>query len=432
MNVALRPRALAPLAALGLLVGSTGQAEAGGFEIYNQGARAMGFAGAYVAQAYDPSAIYFNAAGIGMLRGTHLYLSAGFGSMNTDFTGEGPYPPVGTLETTDGGLGVLPSIYFTTQVADDWVVGLGFYTQFGTRAVWENPDEFTGRYICTDCRIRSRNLNPTVAYKIEDRLTIGAGLNILFSSFDHQQRLVADPNPFPEPTDVAELTIASATDTSFGWNAGILASPSENFSIGLHYRSKVSPEYEGEADFNQILTGNDIVDTIVAASLPPRQPVLVSHSLPASITGGIAIRRENWTIEGDLIYTFWSSFDSVLFAYPNGEGVTATELVQDYETIWEGRLGIEYLLSESWAVRGGYAYDHSPQPTDTISPFLHDEDRHVFGLGGTYRYENLQLDLFGRYLLFRDRSTDGLSRYGYEGLYKTTSFQLGAAIGYRF
>ena len=230
MIVALRPRALAALAAVGLLVGSVGRAEAGGFEIYNQGARAMGFAGAYVAQAYDPSAIYFNAAGIGMLQGSHLYLSAGFGSLNTDFTGEGPYPPVGTLETTDGGLGVLPSLYFTHRLGESWVVGLGFYTQFGTRAVWENPDEFTGRYICTDCRIRARNLNPTVAYKLADRLAVGGGVNLLFAKFDHQQRLLADPNPFPQPTDVAELTIEGASDTSFGWNAGVLAAPSESFS----------------------------------------------------------------------------------------------------------------------------------------------------------------------------------------------------------
>lgn len=430
--VALKPHARLAVLALGLLLAPLDRAEAAGFEIYNQGARAMGFAGAYVAQAYDPSAIYFNAAGVGFLRGKNLYLSAGLGNFKTDFTGEGPFPPSGTLEKTENGLGILPSFYYTQQVSESWVVGLGFYTQFGSRAMWENPDEFTGRYICTDCRIRARNLNPTVAWRLADRLAVGGGLNVLFASFDHQQRLLAEPNPFPEPTDVAELTIESASDTAIGWNAGFLASPSESFSLGLHFRSKVAVEYSGTADFNQILTGNEIVDALVALTLPPRQPVLINHYYPSTLTGGIAIRRENWTIEGDIIYTFWSSFDSVLFTYPNEEGITRTELPQDYENIWEGRLGVEYLLSDTWAVRGGYAYDHSPQPTATISPFLHDEDRHVFGLGGTYRYENFQIDLFGRYLLFRDRSTDGLSRYGYEGLYQSTSFQMGAAIGYRF
>jgi long-chain fatty acid transport protein len=322
-------------------------------------------------------------------------------------------------------------------VASSVVVGLGFYRQFGFKSSWENPDEFTGRQICIECRIQAWNLNPTVAFQIEDRLAIGGGLNVLFASFDYQRRQLAEfePNPFPGPTDIWELTIDGASDTGFGWNAGILAAPSESLSIGIHYRSKVNVEYDGEVDFNQILTGNAIVDTAVAALLPPRQPVSIAHSLPATLAGGIAVKRNNWTIEGDIVYTFWSSFDSVLLRYPESAGSDFTvdrQLPQDYENVWEGRLGVEYLVSESWAVRGGYAYDHSPQPTDTISPFLHDEDRHVFGVGGTYRYENLEIDLFGRYLLFSDRSTDQLSRYNYNGLYQSTSFQVGAAIGYRF
>ncbi|MGD8895190.1 MAG: outer membrane protein transport protein [Acidobacteriota bacterium] len=432
MTVAVRPRVRPVLLALGLLAVPFDLADAAGFEIYNQGARAMGFAGAYVAQAYDPSAIYFNAGGVGLLKGKHIYLSAGFGDLTTDFTGEGPFPPAGTLERSDSGLGILPSVYYTHQVAERWVLGVGFYNQFGFVSKWDDPDAFTGRYICTDCRIRARNLNPTVAYKLADRLAIGAGVDLLFAKFDHQQRLLAEPNPFPDPTDVAELTIDGASATSFGWNVGLLAAPSESFSIGIHFRSRVAAEYEGTADFNQILTGNDVVDTIVAASLPPRQPVRVSHYYPATLSGGIAVRGQNWTVEGDIIFSFWSSFDTVMFSYPQGDGVGTTQLVQDYEDIWEGRLGVEYLLSETWAVRAGYAYDHSPQPTPTLSPFLHDEDRHVFGVGGTYRYENMELDLFGRYLLFRDRNTRGLSEYDYEGLYQSNSFQVGAALGYRF
>jgi long-chain fatty acid transport protein len=432
MNVAVRLRAGLALVALGFLLLSAPRAQAAGFALENQGARAMGFAGAYVAQSYDPSAIYWNAAGTGFLRGKQIYLSAGLGSIGTDFTGIGPFPPPGTLEQTKRQLLILPAVYYTQQVGENWVVGLGFYTPFGFRSQWKSPDMFTGRFICTDCEIRARNLNPTIAYKLADRFAVGFGFNLLFASFNHHQRLLAEPNPFPDPTDVAELSIDGASDTAFGWNVGLLASPSESFSIGLHYRSTVSAEYSGTADFNQILTGNEEVDTIVAANLPPRQPVTIAHSLPSTFTGGIAVRGTNWTVEGDISWTRWQSFDSVLFSYPDQEGITTTELVQDYETIWEGRLGAEYLLSETWAIRGGYSYDHSPQPTPTLSPFLHDEDRHGFGVGGTYRYENFQIDLFGRYLLFRNRDTDGLSQYGYEGLYQTSSFQLGAAIGYRF
>ena len=106
MTVALKPHARLAILALGLLLAPLDRAEAAGFEIYNQGARAMGFAGAYVAQAYDPSAIYFNAAGVGFLKGKNLYLSAGLGNFKTDFTGHAV-----------GNCSRIRSLYCTTRTA---------------------------------------------------------------------------------------------------------------------------------------------------------------------------------------------------------------------------------------------------------------------------------------------------------------------------
>jgi long-chain fatty acid transport protein len=433
MTAAVRSRTAHALVALGLVAWPGSRLHASGFAIENQGARAMGFAGAYIAQAADPSAIYWNPGGVGFLEGSQLYLSGGATSLGTDFTGEGgPYPRAGTLERTDRLFTVLPSLYFTQQVSDDLVLGLGFFAPFGYHSRWRNPDTFTGRYICVDCQVRSWSLSPTVSYRLEDRLAVGLGLDVRFSRFSHQQRLQADPNPFPEPTDVAELTIAGATDTSFGFDAGVLASPSPNVSIGLVYRHKVMAEYDGTASFDQILTGDDTVDEAVQANLPPRQPVRVTHAFPSSFGAGLAVRSGNWTVEGDVVWTFWSSFDTVTLAYPADEGVATTLLPQAYENVIKGSFGLEYLLSSAWAVRGGYSYDHSPQPTTTFSPFLHDEDRHAFGVGGTYRHTKVRLDLFARYLLFRTRTTQGENLYGYEGRYDTGSFQLGAALGYRF
>jgi len=432
MSVAARSRLGRALLALGLMAVPAVGAHASGFAIENQGARAMGFAGAYIAQAADPSALYWNVGGAGFLKGTQIYLSGGLGSIGTDFTGSGPYPPAGTLEKTDRQLMVLPSLYLTSQVSDNLVVGIGFLQPFGYHAKWQNPDSFTGRYICVECEVRSWSLRPSLAYKIEDRFAVGFGLDVRFSSFSHLQRIQGVPTDGGDPIDVAELFIDSATDTGFGFNVGLLASPSERVSVGLVYRHKVTAQYEGTAAFNQILTGDAAVDEAVRANLPPSQPVVVEHAFPSSFGGGIAYKARNWTLEGDLVWTYWSSFDNVTLTYPSEEGVTTTVLPQTYENVIQGSLGFEYLLNDTWALRGGYSYDHSPQPTTTLSPFLHDEDRHGFGVGATYRYEKMQLDLFGRYLLFRNRTTRGENRYQYEGLYKTTSFQLGVALGYRF
>jgi len=430
MTLAVRGRVLRALLALPLLA-IPASVRASGFALESQGARAMGFSGAYVAQAADPSAIYYNAAGIGFLKGKHFYGSALVGGLSTDFTGEGPYPPVGTLETSSRGLVAVPAFYYSQQVGERVYVGLGFNRPFGFKSQWDNPDQFTGRYICTDCKIDSWGLNPTIAFRVADRLAIGGGIDVRFSSFRQTRRLQANPNPFPVATDVAELTFDSSTKTAVGFNLGLLAMPTEDFSIGVAYRHKVTAEHEAQANFVQIPTGDAVVDAAVRAGLPASQLATAGFTYPASFAVGAALRRGYWMVEADFQWTLWSSFDAVTLTFPATPSFD-TLLPQDYESTWRGALGVEYLIGDDWEIRGGYSYDHSPQPTETISPFLHDEDRHGFAGGGSYKYENLRIDAVARYLLFRERSTRGLSRYGFDGLYQTGGFSLSVGFGYRF
>lgn len=430
MTLAVRGRALRPLLALPLLA-LPALAQASGFALESQGARAMGFSGAYVAQATDPSAIFYNAAGIGFVKGKQLYVTGTFAGLSTDFTGSGPYPPVGRLETSSRGLGVLPSFFYSQPVSDNVVFGLGVSRPFGNRSEWQNPDEFTGRYICLDCKLDSWSINPTIAFRLADRFAIGGGVDIRLSSFNLSRRLIADPNPFPEPTDVAELTLDSGTDTAVGFNLGLLAMPSENVSFGLAYRHEVTIDHGAQANFVQILTGNTVLDQAVAIALPASQPATVSFTYPGSIAAGLAVRRGYWTVEVDFQWMLWSSFDAVTINYQNAPGFDSV-LVQDWQDTWRGAIGVEYLIRDDWEVRAGYGYDHSPAPTETISPFIQDADRHTFAGGGSWKYENLRFDFNLRYVLFRTSSTLGISRYDYNGSYQSGSLQAGVSLGYRF
>jgi len=402
-----------------------------GFAIESQGARAMGFAGAYVAQAADPSAIFYNAAGIGFLKGKQIYVAGAFSVLSTDFTGAGPFPPAGTVERSDDNVGILPAVYYSQQIGGSTVIGIGLSRPFGVHSKWDNPDDFTGRYICLDCRIGSWSINPTVAYKLADRFAVGAGLDIRLSKFELTRRLMADPNPFPVPTDVAELAFESGTEVGVGFNLGLLASPTENLSFGLAYRHEVTIDHDAQADFVQVLTGDKTVDDAVKAALPPSQPGTASFTYPGSIAAGVALRRGYWTFEVDFQWMLWSSFDAVTLAFASSPGFNTT-LPQDWESTWRGAFGVEYLFRDNWELRGGYGYDHSPAPTETISPFIHDADRHTFGLGGTWKNERLRLDFNARYVLFRESSTLGISRYDYNGAYETGGLQFGASVGYQF
>jgi long-chain fatty acid transport protein len=430
MSLVVRRRVLRALLALPLLA-FPAAVHASGFAIESQGARAMGFAGAYVAQAADPSAIFYNAAGIGFLKGKQLYVAGAFAGLSTDFTGEGPFPAAGTLEKSDRGLGVLPALYYSQQVGERAVIGVGVSRPFGVRSKWENPNTFSGRFICLECQISSWSINPTIAYKLADRLSLGAGLDVRFSKFELTRRLIADPNPFPEPTDVAELTLGNGTDTGIGFNLGLLASPTESLSIGLAYRHEVAIDHAAQADFVQILTGTQVVDDAVRVALPASQPATVSFTYPGSISAGVAFRRGYWTIEADVQWMLWSSFDQVTIAFANSPAFDST-LPQEWASTWRGAFGVEYLIGDDWEVRSGFGYDHSPAPSETISPFIHDADRYTFGAGGSWKHENLRLDFNLRYVAFRTSSTLGISRYDYDGSYETGGLQAGASLGYRF
>jgi long-chain fatty acid transport protein len=430
MSLSVRGRVLRALLALPLLA-TAATLHASGFAIESQGARAMGFAGAYVAQASDPSAIFYNAAGIGFLKGKQLYVGGAFTGLSTDFTGSGPYPPTGTLENSNVGLRVLPTFYYSQQVGQKTVIGIGVSRPFGTKSKWDNPDTFTGRTICLECEVSSWSINPTIAYKVADRLSIGAGLDLRLSKFTLSRRLGADPNPFPVPTDVAELTLDSGTDTGIGFNLGLLASPTENLSFGLSYRHNVTIDHSAQANFVQILTGDTTVDNAVRIALPASQPATVSFTYPASVAAGVALRRGYWTIEADVQWMLWSTFDQVTIAFANSPAFDSS-LPENWSSTWRGALGVEYLIGDDWEVRGGFGYDHSPAPTETISPFIHDADRYTFGGGGTWKYENLRLDFNLRYVAFRASSTLGISRYDYNGTYNSGGLQAGASFGYRF
>jgi long-subunit fatty acid transport protein len=138
--------------------------------------------------------------------------------------------------------------------------------------------------------------------------------------------------------------------------------------------------------------------------------------------------RAKATIEADLGLTFWSSFDAVSLSFPDTPAYDQL-LPQDYGNAWRLAIGAEYAIGPRWEVRGGYSYDRSPQPALTLSPFLPDANRHALAAGGTYKYGQVHVDLVGRLLLYGDRTTDGLSEYGYDGVYQSHGFSVTFSIG---
>jgi long-chain fatty acid transport protein len=429
-----RPGRSAALVAslLALSLGGAAPAGAAGFALFEQGARGMGFAGAFTAQASDPSAIFHNAAGIAFLRGKRLYLGGTLVAPSTSFEGASPFPGPGVIEDGDAGVLFPPSAYYTHALAPDIVAGIGLHVPFGLRSRWANPDGFSGRFISQSAELSGFALNPTVAFKLEDRLSFGAGIDIRFSSVSLERR-VPVVNPFTQGVvDAADLVLEGGTSTGFGFNLGMLGKLSENTSIGVSYRHKVTVDYDGTAVFTPVGTGNAQLDAVVASALPPgTQPVTTSVTFPAQASVGLAHRWDRWLFEVDVNWYQWSSFDTLAINFTDRPDLNEV-IVEDYSNSFQYRFGVEREISEAWTVRGGYFWDESPAPSASISPLLPDANRNGFALGGSWTSGQLRLDAGAWYVLGSDRSTQGVNRDRFDGTYKSHAITFGVSFGYEF
>jgi long-chain fatty acid transport protein len=276
------PTSARPLvAAFGLAVLAAPPVLASGFSIYEQGGRAMGFSGAYTAVTDDPSAIFHNAARLKFLEGRQFYGGGTLVMPRSNFTGSDPFPGLGVQENQQVGILPVPALYFSQRVSSRFAWGIGLHAPYGLKTRWANPDDFTGRYIAVESSLSGFSLNPTVAVRVHDKVSVGAGLDLRFSKVRLVRR-AGLVNPFTQKvTDTAEVALDSEMATAAGFNVGVVVKPSPGLSVGAHYRHKVRVEYDGEAAFTQIPTGYPELDTLVAGRLPRSSAVETAIECPS-------------------------------------------------------------------------------------------------------------------------------------------------------
>ena len=217
-----------------------------------------------------------------------------------------------------------------------------------------------------------------------------------------------------------------------GWNLGALAKPTESLSVGVAYRAKVKVDYRGNATFTHFQTGNTQVDDLVATSLPAGPlPAQTSIEFPSILSLGVAYSWRDWTVEGDVNFYGWSSFAALPVTIVDHPKLSSV-VQENYKDSRQYRIGLQRQINDTWTVRGGYFYDESPAPPESVSPLLPDSPRNGFCLGGSWVRGRLRVDMAGWYLKLKDRSTDGVERDNYNGTYTGSAITLGISLGYAF
>lgn len=359
--------------------------QSAGFYLQEQSVSGLG--AAYAGQAASPrdsSIVYFNPAGMTYLKGTNINVGVHLLAPSASLTDTGSSVPFGQPLGGDGGnpydLTALPNFHVSHELLENRIwVGLAFSAPFGLGN--EYDEGYFGRFDSTETELKTLDFQPSVAYRLNDQLSIGGGLNIQYADAD-LKRVV---NPFGTGEF---LSVLEGDDISFGFNAGLMYQPLETTRIGLHYRSRVDHTLEGETS-TQTLSGTTFgtqTDASAALDLPDIAQIGLNHKL-----------NDKVTLLGSATWFGWDSFDEIRVLNESGTAISVTP--QNYQATWAFAVGAEYEYDDKWTLRAGYQFDETPTTDEFRTTLTPDGDRNWLSAGATYDInEKFSLDMAATYI----------------------------------
>jgi len=379
------------LSTLVLLALGNSPAFAGGLSFSNHGAKATGMANAFAGQADDPSALFYNPAGITQAPGTQAMVGSSVVYFDSTFrsstTGE-------STELQDHVL-LIPHIFFTHRVKqwdERFSIGLGITTQFGVGIDW--PDTWQGRFNSTNAKLRVTVYNPAVAFQATPTLSVAAGLRYADVAAELEQQITLGNGE-------SKARAHGLTAHPIGWNVGLLYRVTETMSVGLQVRSELQAKLKGQVDITGPgATGLGSGTGFATAGLHSRV------TLPPQVVVGLSTKMiPRWTINADVEWEGWSRVGSL----PRDViGSTALDAVSTrlWKNSWVYRVGAAYAATERLAVRGGYFYDETPIPDNTFDANIPHANQHGLSAGAGYGWDRVAYDLAYMIGLYEKRSID--------------------------
>jgi len=402
-----------------LLLLSVVQAQANGFQLAEQGVRAMGMGNAFTAVADDASAMWYNPAGIAFLKGGNLIVG-GVGILvpKIDFTSNSSNTILGAGKTgsSDRKNLVIPHFHATfTDPKMGLSYGLSVTSPFGLESDWTGSPIATSSAPAslkstTFSRLELINVNPNVAFKISDNFSIAGGLDYVY---------VKDVD--------FSTSILTQNGDGDGWGGNIgLMYKNDLFSIGVTYRTQVAIRITGTSI--STLGGN-------AAST-------AYLKLPDTVNGGIAFHpSDTLTVSAEADWTNWSKLDQIVFNYssaltlPVFGAVTSTVTPEEWHPTLAAKVGVEWKAQDNLRFRLGYNFDPSPVNPKNYSPGFPFEDRHLFTIGSGYDFsKSLTMDVAYMYVKQKDIKQTKSTSVGAlrNGTYKSSAHLFGLSMNYKF
>lgn len=387
-----------------------------GFQVNLQGQKQQAMGGAGVATNLDAASVFYNPGGISLLKENSVSAGVSLTAENTAFrdaNSQQEYQTNSPISAPFTGYGVWG------PKESNFKFGMGVYTPFGSSIKYE--DGWSGRFALTEMKLLSVFFQPTVSYKINDKLGVGAGFVYGYGSINLSKDL-------PITNSSGDFATANLKGSAggMGYNLGVQYKPNEKLSIGLSYRSQVNMKVNsGTATFN--------VPASLATSFPSGN-FTSSLPLPQVISVGLGYQvNEKLLLAFDVNFVGWASYKTLTFDYEeNTTSLKDTESPRNYKNTYALRLGAQYKVSEKFTARIGSNYEKTPIKNGYVTPEVPDADRLNFTGGVGYKAsDRLVIDASFSYINFMKR-TDTNIETNISGTYKTRILVPGISLTYNF
>ena len=370
------------LAAAALLTAaalSAQTASAAGFQLTEQSSLGAGraYAGAGIV-GDDLSAVHYNPAGMTLLPGTQMQAGSVWIEVNAEYEGKHGASENGRYKGQ-----AIPAGYITHQLTDDVWLGLGLTVPFGMGTDYDK--HWSGNERGYTSTILTFDINPNVAWKVNDFLSVGGGISLQYAKakLGMANRMADHELGFGK---------IDADSWDWGWNFGVMVSPTEKLRFGLSYRSAIEHNAEGDFTYSATALGSGDPAYLPSGTFNGKATVKTPDTVMFTSTWEAT---DNLRLSTLIRWAKWSNFKTLTISTSaNHPKMSTIEVNNDWEDTWLFSVGADYKLNDAWTVRGGVAYEKDPVGDNSKRmAVIPDTDRLWLSLGATWNAsKNIQID----------------------------------------
>ena len=404
------------LCAASILALSAPSAFSLGFRLADQNAEATARGNAFAATADNPSAVYYNPAGITQLEGTRLLLGSYATSLRVRVDPAAPGAPA--FSNTNNELQFAPHFFVTTKPQGSaFAFGLGIYAPYGLGL--EYPDDASFRTTARLGKILYVAINPVVAWKICDSLSIAAGPSVNYGSAELQNGVLAVGDTFKFKGD----------GVSYSFSAGAKWDPHRMHHFGVTYHSATTIEFSGHTTLRtDPFTVATPFGPFPVAGLDQREDADARVQIPQNIVFGYSFTpTPDWNFEFNADWTDWNELNTVTIRQQRSGDIA---LPFDWQSSWFWEFGVTKKFSHGWQASVGYIWSENSVPNDTFNPIVPDSNRHVLSAGFGQKLKHFNWNIAYQWAYGPTRTiTQGTPA---DGTYRAQGNALNLTLGYDF